>query len=605
MVKLCSTLLKSSTHLASCPFNPSIKRMKVLNQRIKANWEISLLLLLPLLLLSITQIWIFNLNGQLDPWFYLGYFIRLKQYLIAFPDTYYGSRLSWVLPGYLAYFLFPPLVANYVLHLSFYSLATLSLYFILRPSVGRRAAFLASASMGSYAYFLLAIGWDYVDVAGITYFLLTVLMLSWAARKESWTAWMVLSGVFFGALIYTNIIWLLFAPSLLIYYVLTNHPHRRRKTLIKIAAFVGGVLAITLVLGSINYEIGGKFFFFMPSVNMVLGNAGKPNPWRIDWQEWLPRATWLILPLVVLLGSTGTLILSRLRKSFGQSDVVPLPAIFIASCLSMIFLEVKAVPVLQNTYYVSYLIPPMFLAIGAPLKSLATLSSDRFAVVTGFALILIIFPLIAVLVSSNQPIIFCLLFVAAILFSVASNFNQKKIGSVLAILLLTISASISFGQGWTVNQSVKQLQANALTSKAALDSQVTVINVQKLFRDIDPTVNVFFWYSAKELGVYRSIASATLWGYRLISEEFPSLQGYGVSSSTPLSPEKLSELKTRFTASPKIAIFSQQKDSLQQAIDSLKTVGFTAKSTATYPVKQDTIAFTITIIEVSKITDTL
>jgi len=585
--------------------------MREIKREVKENWEILLLLLLPLLLLLINQIWIFNPNGTIDPWVYFGHFIRLKQYLIAFPDAYYGSRLSWILPGYLAYFLFSPLVANYVLHLGFYYLAILSLYFILKPSVGRRAAFLTSASMGSYAFFLLAIGWDYVDGAGITYFLLTVLMLSWAARKESWTIWMVLSGVFFGALIYTNIIWLLFAPSLLIYYVLTNRPHRRRKTLIKIAAFVGGVLAITLVLGSINYAIGGKFFFFIPSVNMVLGNAGKPNPWRIDWHEWLPRATWLVLPLVVLLGSTGTLVLSRLKKPFEQSDVVPLQAIFIASCLSMIFLEVKAVPVLQFTFYATYLIPSMFLAIGAPLKSLVTLSNGRFAVVAGFTLILIIFPLIAaylpddrlIFVSDNQVIIFCLLFVAAILFSIASSFNQKKVGSVLAIVLLTISTSISFSPGW--NASMKQLQANVLTSKAASESQLTVSTVQKLFRDIDPTVSLLFWYSVKELEVYRSIASATLWGYRFISEEFPSLQGYGISNSTPLSPQKLSELKTRFTVLPKIAIFSQQKDAMQQAINSLKTAGFTAKSTATYPIKQDTIAFTITIIEVSKLKDAL
>ena len=579
--------------------------MRTLKQQVEVNWEILLLLLLPLLLLLINQIWIFNLNGNLDPWFYFGYFIRLKQYLIAFPDVYYGSRLSWILPGYLAYSLFSPLVASYVLHLSFYYLATLSLYFILKSSVGRRAAFLASASMGSYAFFLLAIGWDYVDGAGIAYFLITVLMLSWAARKESWAVWMVLAGVFFGALIYTNLIWLVFAPSLIIYCALTHRPHRRRKTSIKIAAFVGGILAITLLLGSINYSIGGKFFFFMPSVNFVLGNAGKPNPWRIDWHEWLPRATWLVLPLIVLLGSTATLVLSQSRKSSEESDVVPLQAIFIASFLSMIFLEVKAVPVLQHTYYVSYLIPSMFLAIGAPLRSLRGLSNVSFAAVATFALILMIFPLIAVLVSSDQPIIFCLLFLVAILFSIASNFNQKKVGSVLAIALLTLSASISFDQGWTVNQSGNQLRANAVTSKASLDSQLTVSTVQKLFRDLDPTVSVFFWYSAKELEVYRSIASASLWGYRFISEDFPSLQGSGISNSTPLSPQKLSELKTRFTASSKIAIFSQQKDALQQAISLLQPLGFIAKSTAVYPIKQDTIAFTITIIEVSKLKDPL
>jgi len=589
----------------------TLKAMKTLKRQLKENWEILLLLLLPLLLLPINQTLIFNPNGTIDPWVYFGYFIRLKQYLIAFPDAYYGSRLSWILPGHLAYSLFPPLVANYILRLGLYYLATLSLYFILKPSVGRRAAFLTSASMGCYAFFFQAIGWDYVDGAGITYFLLTVLMLSWAARKESWAIWMFLSGVFFGALIYTNLVWLALSPSLITYYVLTNHPHQRQKTFISVATFLVGILAITLLLGSVNYAVGGKFFFFMPSVNFALSSSGQSNPWRNDWYKWLPKATWLLLPLIVLLSSTATLTLSKFRRSFKQADTVHLQATFAVSCLGMIFLEVKGLNFLQLTCYASYLIPSMFLAIGAPLKSLAILSNGRFAVVASFALILMIFSLINVLeftsfLSADQSIIFCLLFVAAVLFSISSSLNQKKVGGIVAILLLTVSTSISFGQGWSANSIAKQHQANSLTSKATIDSHLTVSSVQKLFRDIDPTVSVFFWYSAKELGVYRSIASATLWGYRFISEDFPGLQAYGIPSNTPLSSERLSYLKQHFTTtSSKVAIFSQQKDALQQAINSLKTAGFTAKSTATYPIKQDTIAFTITIIEVSKLKDTL
>jgi 4-amino-4-deoxy-L-arabinose transferase-like glycosyltransferase len=577
--------------------------MREIKRKFKANWEILLLLLLPLLLLLINQAWIFN-RTNVDSWVYFGYFIRLKQYLIAFPDAYYGTRLSWILPGYLAYFLFSPLVANYVLHLSFYYLAILSLYFILKPSVGRRAAFLASASMGSYAFFLPAIGWTYVDGAGITYFLLTVLMLSWAARKQNWATWLVLSGVFFGALIYTNIVWLALSPALITYYALTHHPRRRRKTFISVAAFIVGLLAITLLLGSINHAIVGRFFFFIPSVNMAQAYAGKPNPWRIAWQEWLPKAAWLVLPLIVLVGSTMTLVLSKFRKSFKQAEAFPLQATFVVTCLIMIFLEVKAIPVLQFPVYASYLMPSMFLAIGASLKSLANLSNGSFALVASSSLMLLIFPLITIFVSDDQPIIFCLLFLAAILFSIASNFNRKKVGSILAILLLTVSAGISFSPGW--NASVKQLQANTLTSKTAIDSHLTVSTVQKLFKDIDPTVILFFWYSLEESKVYRSIASATLWGYRFLNEEFPSLQAYRIPANTPLSSERLSYLEQHFTkVSSKIAIFSQQKDALQQAIDALKTVGFTAKSIATYPIKQDTIAFTITIIEVSKLQDAL
>ena len=585
--------------------------MRTLRWLIKENWEILLLFLLPILLMLINQVWMFS-NIYVDPWIYFGYFIRLKQYLIAFAGFYNGTRLPWILPGYLLHSLFPPLIAHYILHLGVYYLAIFSLYLVLKPRVGKRGAFLASASMGCYSFFLQAVGWDYVDGVGIAYFLVTVLMLSWAAGKENQAIWMALSGVCFGALIYTNLAWVTFLIPLITYYVLTNYPHRIKKTFIRIAAFIVGFLAITILLGVVNYAIVGKFLFFMPSANFVVYALGVRSPWKNDAHQWLGKPIWLVLPLIVLTGSLAMLSLSKFSKSFEEA-ALPLQKTFVITCLIMIFVQVIGISVLQLPFYSSYLIPSMFLAIGELLKSLTTLSKYRFASVATFSLILIVSSLITVdylipFVADTQVIIFCLLFVAAFSFSIASSCNQKKLGGVLAVLLLTVSAIINFNAVWNVNQGGNRLQANASTSKILIDDYLTVSDVQKLFRDIDPTVSLFIWYPSKEpreSRAYDAIASASLWSNRLIGAGFPSLQPYGVSSSEPLSPQRLNELKTRFTASPKIAIFSQQEDVLQQAINSLKTVGFTAKSIATYPIKQDTIAFTITIIEVSKLKDPL
>ena len=585
--------------------------MRTLKWLIKENWEILLLFLLPVLLMLINQVWMFS-NIYVDPWMYFGYFIRLKQYTIAFPGFYTGTRLPWTLPGYLLHSLFPPLIAHYILHLGLYYIAIFSLYLVLKPHVGKRGAFLASASMGCYSFFLMAVGWDYVDGAGIAYFLMTVLMLSWAARKENQTIWMALSGVFFGALIYTNLTWVAFLISLITYYILTNYPHRIKKTFISIAAFIVGFLAITILLGAVNYAIAGNFFFFMPSVSYAL-NPDYAQTRSIAWYQWLPRATWLVLPLIVLAGSLAILLLSKFSRSF-EKAALPLQKTFVITCLLMIFLQVTGiVAVLQIPFYSNYLIPSMFLAIGELLKSLTMLSKYRFAFVATFSLILIVSSLITVdylvfVVADAQVIIFCFLFLAAVSFSIASSCNQKKLGGVLAVLLLTVSAIINFNAVWNANQSVNRLQANALNSKILIDDYLTVSNVQKLFRDIDPTASLFLWYPSKdprEVRAYNAIASASLWTNRLIGVEFPSLQFPGVSTSEPLSPQRLNDLKTRFTVSPKIAIFSQQKDVLQQAINSLRTVGFTAKSIATYPIKQDTISFTITIIGVSKLKDNL
>ena len=54
-----------------------------------------------------------------DSWFYLGFFRNLVEFKRSlFLDFYYGSRLSWVLPGFLIHSLFPAVAANCVLHLT-------------------------------------------------------------------------------------------------------------------------------------------------------------------------------------------------------------------------------------------------------------------------------------------------------------------------------------------------------------------------------------------------------------------------------------------------------------------------------------------------------
>src|SRR5476649_2493873 len=53
-------------------------------------------------------------NGYLDPWFYTGFFLSLPEFLTRFAGTYYGARISWLVPGYLAHRVFSssPVVAN-------------------------------------------------------------------------------------------------------------------------------------------------------------------------------------------------------------------------------------------------------------------------------------------------------------------------------------------------------------------------------------------------------------------------------------------------------------------------------------------------------------
>jgi len=83
-------------------------------------------------------------NAYIDPWLYTGYFLSLPEHLLRFPGYYYGSRLSWLVPGYLAHKAFPPLLANYVLHLGFFYVLLAATYALVKSAVNRHAAILVT-----------------------------------------------------------------------------------------------------------------------------------------------------------------------------------------------------------------------------------------------------------------------------------------------------------------------------------------------------------------------------------------------------------------------------------------------------------------------------
>src|SRR5437899_1663165 len=103
-------------------------------------------------------------SNFVDSWLYLGFFrnfVDFKRYL--FTDTYYASRMSWILPGWLVNQIFSPEIANYVIHLGVFYLFVFSLYFAISRLAHSRAAVLAALAGGFYPYLWRAVGSDYVD----------------------------------------------------------------------------------------------------------------------------------------------------------------------------------------------------------------------------------------------------------------------------------------------------------------------------------------------------------------------------------------------------------------------------------------------------------
>jgi hypothetical protein len=109
-----------------------------------------LLLLLPLVLLVANpNVWINpGGNSDTDPWVYTGFFFSLPEHLARFGGTDYGSRLSWILPGFIAHRVLPPLAANYALHLTFLYVLLFVTYRLLANGVNRSAAMLGTLLLG-------------------------------------------------------------------------------------------------------------------------------------------------------------------------------------------------------------------------------------------------------------------------------------------------------------------------------------------------------------------------------------------------------------------------------------------------------------------------
>jgi hypothetical protein len=332
-------------------------------------------LLLPVIVLWRQDNTLFTGAGFIDPWLYLGFFRNLANFKgSAFPFPYfrlmyYGSRLSWILPGALIHSLFSPLAANCILHLAVQSVATLSLFTTLRIAAGARRAFLATMVFSVNPWLWNATGWDYVDGAGIAYCLLTMALLTSAAVRpvRRWT--LLAAGMALAALVYTNLFWAVLAPVLLLYYIVLAWMWRRTpaiRSFLSLCLWLGaGCAILTAAFGGIDRLLGGHFWFYAPSVSIALALASQTNPWFLS--IWIGHSLGPWLWCAAIAGSTGLVLLPyRLRRPLTGSNAagVLFTAQLLLAIALMGYMQDRGSPVLGISYYASYLLPFTFLVIG-------------------------------------------------------------------------------------------------------------------------------------------------------------------------------------------------------------------------------------------------
>lgn len=553
-------------------------------------------ILLPLIILSLDSNVFFSKAGWLDAWIYYSHFRHLSEFKSAlFPNTYYGSRMSWILPGYIVNQILPQLAANYVLHLGVYYTAALSLYFILKTFCGRATALLGLVAFTCNSYLWSAVGTDYVDGLGIACYLLALAILTRIRNADRARLGLSLAGTACAAVIYTNTVWLLFSPAFFLFYLFLRRP-KGISNIVKATLHFGlwfgtGAAALTVVLGVVNYRIDGNFWFYLPSVLYTLQNANKAQPWHSASYDWVMRANWLIYPAITML----VVIACWLRRiAVGKQDITRAAGFFRLQFffLSLIFvlLELKGMYMLEWTFYASYLIPASFLVLGSELFEL---NKERrpflIAAVSAVALLLpwtgAGAPVWTVLAKMNSPLLLSIA-AAAILVRVILPRNRYS----FAACLVGFSLLNFYIRGKT-GQSDERAQRphGAENAFVRMTSSVDAID------QVRHGNRVLFWYDTHDphLNEFDSINSFFLWGYTWIGRAFPAID--------PVASE-------RVTPGRMIAVLSSTSDSetlLEQANRAMKPRGLAVTLRARKEIDYEGVHYSITCMNLMRDPDIL
>lgn len=328
------------------------------------------LLAFPLLLIVINRNWIFTpaTNYMPDPWFYLAYFRYFDTYAPVFPSTasYFVERLTWNVPGFYIYQLFPPLIANYVLHLIVYYVAVFSLYGTLRLLFNQKTALASALLMSGYPWFLRSVGWDYSDGAGVAHMLLLIYLMTLVHFSEKHRLLLLLAGGAFASLLITNLFWITFTPGWIVYFLVLNFHSRKFKLgqlVLSVAYFLFGMLILAALIALYYQQITGDFVFLKNSIMAAISftdNATNVKNVRFIYGHMRPY--WHVLPAILALVAAWRAAAVKLQRQHYAFVAIFLQFLLVYAWL--IFWHFHSIPLLIIFPYSSFALPSIFLLLG-------------------------------------------------------------------------------------------------------------------------------------------------------------------------------------------------------------------------------------------------
>jgi len=316
------------------------------------------------LLLLLRPSFPFPAFGQLDSWYYTGFFWDYGRLWDTFGETvqYYGARASWILPGAALHSILPPIAANIVFKLFFSALIAIALIDIGRVADGFKGALLGAALAVFSPQIIRMLHNDYVDAAVFTYGVLAVAAIHRAADSDRKTPWIFAAGVAFTLMVIAN----LGSIASLGAGVALFHLLRLRQSLSgqlkHLLVYLAAAVSTLAVVQAVHSATGAERDLLSPQWRLVMryANENIDNPWFREGWGWTQQATWLAIPVICLIWG-GVKVLRNPSLDRGHPVLALTGALSFAMCIGFI-LQYSGTMVLSMYYYANGL-----LALALPL----------------------------------------------------------------------------------------------------------------------------------------------------------------------------------------------------------------------------------------------
>jgi len=317
---------------------PDLEKQNEVKGSTLSGWfSILTLSLIPIILALVNQEWLFTHAGEDDPWRYIG----LGYYYFKEPALYSGSyklsRMAWILIEYAIRNLFTPTIAEIILGLGFTIVASIGFYLLVSSFFGKRTAFISSALLSTYSYYLVSRSPDYHNMAGSLFLIWSLYFLTLATQsKKNPPCWFFVTGLTYGIAVHSELFVLGCFPAMVVQFLMLSWGNKR--SIWKAILFsLLGFLFITGSFGVAAVLSGRNFFYFMNQINFVLDYSqivGTGAYGNADW-KWPLQAKHLALPAAAFLFAAGWSVRNLVK--FLQSNLLPDRYIWLQTSINLQF----------------------------------------------------------------------------------------------------------------------------------------------------------------------------------------------------------------------------------------------------------------------------